>query len=90
MDADEISWLRANKHRIVVGTSEEGLAQFELDDAEVYDALDDYLEEVLEGSLGEFWYRDPKDEATGVRTHQIIFRDPQVSKAQLLDVVNGI
>ena len=90
MEPDEVSWLRANKHRIVVGTSDEGLAMFTFDDREVEDTLHDYLEEVLEGSLGDTWIIDSEDHASGVWTRQRIFRDPQVTPAQLQGVLDRI
>lgn len=89
MDAEEISWLRSNGHRIRIGVTAEGAAFFEFDDFEFRDAMDDYLVEVLEERLGAVWFRDLANRPS-LATYQIVFRDAQVRTSRLQDVLNGL
>jgi len=90
MEAEEITWLRTQRHLIRIGVSDEGLAFFEFDDYEVCDAMDDYLIEVLNERLGGVWFRRLWDNPTATETHQIIFRDPQIGTSQLQDLLDRI
>jgi hypothetical protein len=90
MDASDIAWLRANRTQIRIRTTEDGWVCFEVEDAEVYDTLDDYVDEVLAGRFGEVWHRHRWDNPKATRTYQIGFPRRDLSAEYLREILEQI
>ncbi len=90
MEANDREWLRANKHRIKIGKMENGQPTFDFDDDyNLFDMMDDYLEEECVG-LGEHYPLRHWDNPTARETHEIVFDNAGFTVADLQAILDTI
>lgn len=90
MDASDRDWLRANRHRIKIGKAEDGRPTFDFEeDYELFDAMDDFLNEECAG-LSERFYLRHWDNPTARETHEICFDDPGLTASRLEGLIASI
>ena len=83
VEAADREWLRANRHRIKIGKTDDGRPTFDFDDDyNLYDATDDFLGEECVG-FGEYISLRHWDNPTARETHEIVFVEPRFTAADL-------
>jgi hypothetical protein len=71
VDAKNREWLRANRHRVTIGTTVDGRPTFNFgDDCDLFDEMDDFLDEECVG-FGDHLALSHWDNSTGRETHEI-------------------
>jgi hypothetical protein len=90
VEAFDRDWLRANRHRIRLGATEDGRPTFDFsEDNELFDTMDDFLDEDCVGP-GEHFILRHWDNPTGHETHEIVFADRRLTSSDLEAVLASI
>ena len=83
MESADRNWLRANRHRIKIGMTEDGRPTFDFgDDYNLYDAMDDFLTEECVG-YGDHLILRHWDNPTARETFGLAFVDSRFTAADL-------